>query len=154
MGRTKAVRTKNNKHLYLILAAGAFTSGAKLPEAKSVSIAWPTETIDASNYDEGTLKAKLMGDQDFSLSYAGNFVPDNALLRDLVDAKAAGDSVFALVVFGDAPDAGAKNIAFMQEMGITELNFGDGDVIEVNMDLEALEEPTITHDIIALPTYT
>lgn len=154
MPRSKAIRSKGNKFLFLLFAPGAFANDDKLPELKSASTNWPTSMIDASNYDDEDFLSRITGDQDFTLTASMNFIKDNALQQEISDAKLAGDDVYVLYVEGDAIAAGAKNTTYMFAAAITDFSSSDGEVITRNLGLQALEKPVIDYDVTTFPTYT
>lgn len=153
MPRSKATKSKGNKHLYILFAPGAFAADDKLPELKSASTNWPTNMIDAGNYDDGDFMSRITGDQDFSVTASMNWIKGNELQQDLETAKLNGDEVYVLYVEGDAIAASAENTVWMFAAAITDFASSDGDVITRNLGLQALEKPTLTHDVVAMPTY-
>ena len=152
---SKVLKGRGNTHLYLILGAvRAFAAADRVAEVKTGPFDTSAGEIDVTNWDSGNWKEVVPDIKSGSITVETNLVIDSTQVPALWTAYNSGAPVYYLLVFGDRPAAGAKNIAFSGPARLMKFKADPGDVHKLGFDLVIDGAPKFDSTLVTFPDLT
>ena len=159
------LRARGNTHVLITLPdkaddemdntqlTAAYTSADRFPKVTTASFQSNAGQIDKTNFDSGNWAEFMMDIKTGTIPITTLLVVDETYIEDLMAAYEQSKKIGYLLVFGDVPATGAKNLCISGFARIQNLNINAQDIHRIEMTLIADGAPTFKQGATAYPKH-